>query len=568
MRRSGLLRAIPSRLLETRIPEHSLYLALALIIGALVGLLVVAFILLTEHLGSQLYPPGSSGWRRLVAPVLGSLLTGFLLARYFPAARGSGIPQTKVAMQLEGGIISVRTVVGRFICSCGALASGIALGREGPSVQIGGGVASILGQRLGLKQAKLSSLIPVGAAAAVSAAFNTPIAGVLFSLEEVVGDLHAPVLGSAVLASATAWVTLHLLLGGEPLFHVPQYELVHPLEFLIYALLGVAGGICSLAFVKLTIYLRAQFLKLPDRTRWIHPVFGGLVVGLLGLWSPAVLGVGYDYVGQVLNGDFALGFVLTLLTLKLIASAACYGSGNAGGIFGPSLFLGAMCGAGVGSLAHRFLPGITANPGAYALVGMGALFAGIIRAPFTSVFMIFELTRDYAIVVPLMIANMVSLAISRNFQRIPIYEALALQDGIHLPRHSRERDESGPFVADIMYTEPAILPASTLVADAVIRGPAIAVAAGRHSVAAFSRSELEDAAEFGMQSEPLDTLVEMREENPHLHADHLIEEALEKLQEAGVEAAPVVDRSDISVVRGVVTLAAVRQSFGVGKAKA
>ena len=179
------------------------------------------------------------------------------------------------------------------------------------------GVASIFGQRLGLKQARLSSLIPVGAAAAVSAAFNTPIAGVLFSLEEVVGDLHAPVLGSAVLASATAWVTLHLLLGGEPLFHVPQYELVHPFEFLIYALLGVAGGLCSLAFVKLTIHLRAQFLKLPDRTRWVHPVFGGLVVGLLGLWSPAVLGVGYDYVGQVLNGDFALGFVITLLDAEV-----------------------------------------------------------------------------------------------------------------------------------------------------------------------------------------------------------------------------------------------------------
>ena len=286
----------------------------------------------------------------------------------------------------------MRTVVGRFICSCGALASGIALGREGPSVQIGGGVASILGQRLGLKQARLSSLIPVGAAAAVSAAFNTPIAGVLFSLEEVVGDLHAPVLGSAVLASATAWVTLHLLLGGEPLFHVPQYELVHPIEFLLYALLGVAGGLCSLAFVKLTIHLRAQFLKLPGRTRWAHPVFGGLTVGLLALWSPPVLGVGYDYVGQVLNGDFTLGFVLTLLVLKLVASAACYGSGNAGGIFGPSLFLGAMCGAGVGSVAHQFLPHMTANPGAYALVGMGALFAGIIRAPFTSVFMIFELT--------------------------------------------------------------------------------------------------------------------------------------------------------------------------------
>jgi hypothetical protein len=206
--------------------EDKILLLLTLIIGAVVGLVVAAFIFVTENLGARMYPAGGAAWRRVLIPTGGALITGYLLSRFFSNARGSGIPQTKVALFLRDGFISPRTVVGKFGCCSASLASGIALGREGPSVQVGAGIASVLGRRLGLGPNRIRELIPVGAAAALAAAFNTPVAAVLFTLEEVMGDLHAPVLGSIVLGSATSWVTLHLLLGDEPLFHVPSYQLV------------------------------------------------------------------------------------------------------------------------------------------------------------------------------------------------------------------------------------------------------------------------------------------------------------------------------------------------------
>ena len=219
-----------------------MFLFLTLVIGVLVGLAVVAFILLTERFGARLYPAGGMGLRRLLVPVAGSLGMGYLLYRYFPDARGSGVPQTKAALYARDGYISLGTVIGKFSCTSATLAGGIPLGREGPAVQVGAGIASVLGRWLGLRPEKVKALLPVGATAAVAAAFNTPVAAVLFSLEEVVGDLHAPVLGSVVLASAISWAMLRLLLGNNPLFHVAQYQLVNPAEFGIYAVLGVAGG--------------------------------------------------------------------------------------------------------------------------------------------------------------------------------------------------------------------------------------------------------------------------------------------------------------------------------------
>jgi CIC family chloride channel protein len=549
---------LTNRLARIRFPEEQVYLALALVIGALVGLVIVAFILLSEQIGSRMYPPEGAVWRRLVIPVGGALITGYLLVRYFPTARGSGIPQTKVAMLLEGGYISARTVIGRFLCSSAALASGIALGREGPSVQIGAGISSVIGRRIGLGRGRVRALIPVGSAAAVSAAFNTPISGVLFALEEVMGDLHAPVLGSAVIASGTAWVVLHSLLGSEPLFHVPEYQLRHPVEFLIYAILGVAGGVCSIAFVKLTLAMRARFLQLPPRTRWAQPAAGGAVVGVLALWSPQVLGVGYDYVGQVLNGEITIAFVVSLLFLKLFATAGCYASGNSGGIFGPSLFLGAMLGAGFGGIAHGLLPTLTANAGAYALVGMGAVFAGIIRVPLTSVFMIFELTRDYAIVVPLMIANLVSFAISRKFQRTPIYEALALQDGIHLPRPARERAEPGKTVAAVMATNVPVVVATAALKEIPTGAPGFVILTENGQAAAFTSTDLVAIAN---PQTPASYLLHYGVNYPHVHPDHALEDALERMEAAELDAIAVVDRADARRVIGVVTLADVRAAF-------
>src|SRR5277367_816754 len=211
--------------------EKRISIALSFVIGALVGLVVVAFILLTGRLAARMYPPGSPAWRRVLVPTLGSLVSGYLLFRFFPNARGSGIPQTKYALFINDGFISLKTAFGKFLCCSISLASGVALGREGPSVQIGAGIASALGRRFGLSKTNVRALLPIGCAAALAAAFNTPIAAVLFSLEEILGDLHAPVLGSIVISSAASWMVLHLILGDEALFHVPAYRLVNPLEF-------------------------------------------------------------------------------------------------------------------------------------------------------------------------------------------------------------------------------------------------------------------------------------------------------------------------------------------------
>ena len=445
--------------------EDQVILILALVIGAVTGAAVVAFILVTERLGMHLYPVGSAAWRRFI-PVGGSLGMGYLLFRYFPDARGSGVLQTKAALFARDGVITLRTVLGKFFCTAGTLASGIPLGPEGPSLHVGAGIASVLSRFLGLSPKQVKKLIPVGAAAAIAAAFNTPLAAVLFTIEEVVGDMNAPMMGAVVLASATSWIVLRLLLGDNPLFKVPEYHLVHPVEFAVYAILGVAGGLVSAALVKLLLEIRARFLRFPLKTVWFQPVAGGLVVALMGLFVPQVLGVGYGYVGAVLNGAMAFKLMCLLVVLKVVAVSTSYGSGNAGGIFGPSLFIGAMLGGAVGTVAHHFLPMHTATPGAYALVGMGAVFAGVVRTPMTSILMIFETTRDYSIIVPLMISNLVSLLISSRLQRDTIYEALSLQDGIHLPTPETRRDLGQRQVSRAMHVDGELLSAELTMQEA------------------------------------------------------------------------------------------------------
>ena len=547
--------------------EEQVFLLLSLLIGALTGLAVVAFIVLTERLGMRLYPPDSAAWRRVLVPVAGSLAMGFLLYRFFPYARGSGVPQTKAALFARDGFISLRTVLGKFFCTATTLASGIPLGREGPSVQVGAGIGSVLGRWLGLRPEKVKALIPVGAAAAIAAAFNTPMAAVLFSLEEVMGDMHAPILGSVVLASATSWAVLRLLLGNNPLFQVPQYTLVHPLELAIYALLGIAGGFLSVAFTRLLLGMRKFFLNLPTRTRWWHPVVGGVTVGLMGWFVPQVLGVGYTYVGSALNGTMALKLMLLLVVLKLFGVPVSYASGNAGGIFGPALFLGAMLGGAIGAVAHGLLPGYTATPGAYALVGMGALFAGIVRAPMTSVLMIFEMTRDYAVIVPLMIANLTSFFISSRFQNEPIYEALAHQDGIHLPSRSTRDELNQRTVLQIMRRTPEILPAEMRVQDVIEQTRASKfriwpVTEKDYFLGMLTRETLGCAYADGRKEQPLKDIVETLQV-PHLHTDHALHQALERMSKYHLDVLPVVHRANIHKLEGVVTLQDVLNEYGV-----
>jgi len=554
------------RVAKLRQREEQVFLVLALVIGALTGLAVVAFILLTERMGMRLYPVGGAPWRRLLFPVGGSLGIGYLLYRYFPNARGSGVPQTKAALFAREGRITLRTVLGKFFCTSATLASGIPLGREGPSVQVGAGIASVLGRLLGLRAEQVKRLIPVGAAAAIAAAFNTPLAAVLFSLEEIVGDLNAPVMGAVVLASATAWMVLRVLLGDHPLFKVPQYHLVHPAEFAVYAVLGVAGGVVSVAFTKLLLGMRARFLRFPQKTVWFQPVAGGLLVGLTGWFVPQVLGVGYGFVGDALNGKMAFNLMLLLVVLKLLTVTTSYASGNAGGIFGPALFIGATLGGTVGTVAHHLFPAHTATPGAYALVGMGAVFAGIVRAPMTSVLMIFEMTQDYAVIVPLMIANLVSLFIASRLQHEPIYEALAVQDGIHLPT-AKTRQRSGQRqVARIMQTASQLLPAEITVREALERVRSSKfrtwlVTDSRGVTGVINISRLEQELGEGADKR-LGDLVDALA-FPHVHPDQGLDLALERMGANQIEILPVVNRADVHKLEGVLTLRDVLDSYGV-----
>jgi chloride channel protein, CIC family len=547
--------------------EEQVFLALTLLIGALVGLTVVAFIVLTEQFGAHLDPAGVNRWRRLVVPAVGSLAMGYLLYRFFPDARGSGVPQTKAALFAREGKITLSTVLGKFFCTSATLASGIPLGREGPAVQVGGGIASVLGRALGLRPEKVKALIPVGASAAIAAAFNTPLAAVLFALEEVVSDLHAPVLGSVVLASATSWGVLRLLLGNDPLFKVPQYQLVNPAELILYAILGVAGGLVSVAFTQLLLRLRKWFQKQPRRTVWFQPMAGGLLVGAMGWFVPQVMGVGYRYVGDALNDHLAVKLMVVLLVLKLIATAVSYASGNAGGIFGPSLFLGAMLGGAIGGLARHFLPDYVATPGAYALVGMGTAFAGVVRAPMTSVVMIFEITRDYAVIVPLMISNLLSYFISSRLQREPIYEQLAEQDGIHLPLAASRQRERQRQVGQVMCPATEFLDAGESVQAALqkaeekvhrtwlVRDPS-------GIIGILTKEQLKEASLDGASAKLVEDLLRGCD-FPHLHTDQSFDLALSRMGSTHTDLLPVVSRANVHELLGVVRFHDLLEYYGL-----
>ncbi|MBB5063697.1 chloride channel protein [Granulicella mallensis] len=541
-------------------------LILAVVIGALTGLAVVAFILCTERFGMHLYPAGGAAWRRLLFPVVGSLGIGYLLYRFFPNARGSGVPQTKTALFARDGRITLRTVLGKFFCTSVTLASGIPLGREGPSVQVGAGIASVLGRMLGLSPETVKKLIPVGAAAAIAAAFNTPLAAVLFALEEIMGDLNAPVMAAVVLASATAWVVLRACLGNHPLFRVPEYQLVSPIEFLLYAVLGVAGGLVSAAFTRLLLGMRAAFLRLPYKTTWLHPLAGGLMVGAMGWFVPQVLGVGYLYVGQALNNGIALKLMLLLVVLKLFAVTTSYASGNAGGIFGPALFIGAMLGGSLGTVAHHLLPALTATPGAYALVGMGAVFAGVVRAPMTSVLIIFEMTQDYAVIVPLMLANLVSLFIASQFQRESIYEALTAQDGIHLPAAARNLGSSKRLVSaairpagELLRADMTIQEAFTVMQSSALESCPVLDSSGVIGVASLAQLDGERGAGADRK---LDSLIKAQD-FLHIHVDESLDVALARMGSTGMAMLPVVSRTNIHNLEGIVTLQDVLHAYGV-----
>jgi CIC family chloride channel protein len=541
---------------QLRRREQQLFLALSVVIGVLAGLAAVLFALAidrTNRLFFGLEPPAA---RLLGVPVLVSLATGVLLAKVFPGVRGSGVPQTKAAFHLAGGVIPPMVPLGKFVTGVLCIGSGHSMGREGPSVQIGAGMASAIGTWFRLSPMRVKELVPVGAAGALAAAFNTPVSAVIFALEEIIGDLNASLLGSTVVASIASVVVMRSILGNEPLFHVPGYRLVHPAEIAAYAGLGVVGGLVSLAFCKGLLALRAAFLRMPERSRVLQPALGGLVIGALLLVMPQVMGVGYEHVDQALNGGLVVRTMAILCLVKGVATIVSYASGNAGGIFAPSLFIGAMAGGAVGVVVGWIAPFPTGDPGAYALVGMGTLFAGIIRAPMTSVFMIFEITQDYQILVPLMVANLLSFGISRRYQRVPVYHALLRQDHVHLPAGPVKEPAGGATARDVMRAGDPFVPGALSVQGArdlarARKADVLLVGERGRLEGLVTTTRLDVALAEGAALSPIGPMVETG--FVHAHPDHPLDVVLERFAESP-GLLPIVGRDEVRRLEGVVAL--------------
>lgn len=558
------LRLIPSE-------SHRLF-ALTLIAGGACGLAAVFFhlsIIGTEH---QLIDRAMSAsgrwwvWLTILTPTIGGLLSGVLLQYVVPGARGSGIPQVKVAYAIKGGRVPFRDAIGKFLIGVLQIGTGSSLGREGPTVQICAGVASTLGRSAALSRENLRRLLPVGVAAGIAAAFNAPIAAITFTLEEVVGDLDQAVLAWIVVAAAIAAGIERAVLGEHPVFTIfKHYGLEHFSSLLFYAVLGVAAAVISLVFTDSLLVLRKQFQRMRLVPAWARPGVGGLVTGGLAvaaiywLGTNGVTGGGYGTLSLALSGSLAFRALLVLCVFKLVATVFSYGSGGAGGIFAPALFIGGTLGGVFGYIDTAVFHHSGNELGSFALVGMGAVFAGIIRAPITSVLIIFEMTGSYELILPLMISNMTAYALARHLRPTPIYEALLEQDEIHLPHrdgrvsHALERLRVG----DAMTVKPATIAANLTVSEGIEHIGNLGhstypvVDDGDRFVGMISEVRLRRLAAEGAGSEKVQKHADSR---PHALAEYPLVRATVRMDKAGVRQLAVIDRNDGNKLVGLLTM--------------
>ena len=447
--------------------ERQRLLAVTILAGGLCGLAAVAFHLSIGWLEALLINRANNAhgywWivLTILMPGLGGLIVGLGLTYWAPAAAGSGIPQVKVAFALRSGLVSLRETIGKFVLCAFQIGSGASLGLEGPTVQICAGVSSLMARAARLSPQNCRRMTSVGMAAGIAAAFNAPIAAITFTLEELIGDLDQTMLSGVIVAAALAAVVEHSILGSNPVFHMPRtYTLGAASSFIWYALLGILAAVVSITFTDSLLRLRALFKCLTAVPKWIHPAIGGLATGSLAVLAlywfhlNGIAGDPYKTLELALTGTMPVVFMVVFCLLKLAATVCSYSSGGSGGIFAPSLFMGAMLGGAVGYIDVTVFHHPADAIGAFAVVGMGAVFAGIVRAPMTSILIVFEMTGGYGLVLPLMIANMTAFVLARYWRPVPVYEALLMQDGIELPHGSRPLDP--PRAAEIDAEEPTM----------------------------------------------------------------------------------------------------------------
>lgn len=455
------------KLHKVNIDPDTLFFALTLLVG--VGSAAVAIFIFEaiEHLSELFKTHERPTTLSLVFGSLFILCSGYITTRLSPDSAGSGIPQTKIALVAHHGTIKFRDWFLKLIASILALSSGVTLGREGPTVAVTSGLGSSIGRLFGLNKTSVKSLVAVGSAGGIAAAFNTPIAAVTFTLEEIVGNLNAKALGPIVISSVAAAVTAKVFYGGETMFSGIKYIFEDPSELIFYLALGLLAGGLGPVWVKTILFLRDRSIKFFKGHKLSIIMCTFFLIYLSAYFFPHTLGSGHHLIHDALLSKFQdWEFIVKLFLVKFLFTSLCYSAGISGGLFMPTLFLGAMIGTLTGLAAQEIYP--LANPaGAFALVGMGAFFAAVIRAPFTSILIIFELTQDYKIILPLMIANITAFMFSKRLMSGSVYEQISEQDGIHLPTKDDFDTLEKLTVEEAMVTDVKTLHANLTVKEAM-----------------------------------------------------------------------------------------------------
>lgn len=446
-------------------------LAVAVGAGAGLGAIVFRWLIQTFTLGFSGHPdyaaagpaanpllPGLGRWFVVLAPAVGGLLYGPLVDRFAREARGHGVPEVMYAVAERGGRIAPQVSVVKALASALCIGSGGSVGREGPIVQIGAALGSTLGRVVRVADERLRILVACGAAGGIAATFNAPLAGVFFAMELILRDFTADAFGVVVLSSVTASAVGRAAFGNTAFLHLPAFTLRHPVEYLLFAALGLLAGAVGVLFTRVLYLVEDVFDRLWRGPEWLRPGVGGLLLGGLLLVLPQMYGVGYPVLEGAIDGRFVLWFLLLLGAGKILATSLTIGMGGSGGVFAPSLFVGAMLGTAYGLGVHQLLPGVTGPAGAYGLVGMGAVFAGAARAPITAVLVLFELTGEYSIILPMMAAIVFATLASRTLSRDTIYTLKLRRRGIDLEQPAPATLRRGR-VRDVMDPLPPVLDA-------------------------------------------------------------------------------------------------------------
>ncbi|HEY3291668.1 MAG TPA: chloride channel protein [Anaerolineae bacterium] len=421
-------------------------------------LIDLAHIVAFDGIGATISHLGT--WLVFLVPVLGGIVVGLIQHFFVGEERHHGVAGIMEAVALAGGRLQYQRIPAKTLASAIAIGSGASIGPEDPSVQIGSNIGSMIGQIARLSDDRVRTVVAAGAAAGIAAAFNAPIAGVFFALEVILGELSASSLGSVTLAAVISAVVTQAVSGTQPAFHVPSYAFNGAQELPFYLVLGLITGPIAALYIFMLDRTGAAFHKIAI-PGWLKPVLGGLVVGVVGLFLPQLFGVGYETIGAVLNGEsMAFGVVLALLIGKLVLTPVSIGSGFPGGVFAPSLFIGAMVGEAFGQVAATAFPQMGITPAAFAMVGMAAVLAGAVHTPLTAIILLFEMTNDYRIILPLMFAVTISIVIAQRLQHESVYTMALARKGVRL-EHGRDVELlEGIRVDEVMETSPAVLHAT------------------------------------------------------------------------------------------------------------